>query len=312
MPLPGKHFNNPIMPSLHPILSMLERKMVGLFWPSHGPRLHGLAMVGFVLLSLAFDLQVAIGLIRSGGQHWPTIDAPLAMIAYLICGMAGGLAAVDLALLRRRGLQRLVMLGLGLQLLILVPGVVLTSGLLPDVLVEARAMHNLGLAAFGGALISLLPLLSSNRGQMLDGGDLRPEGTALHRPEDSLWEKITDVGVYVFSGLAGSVLMLLTGLALSSAPASTLAGLLERNPDLGTYLSMTFCNGALCAALGAFAATLRNRKLISETGEKIIMTFPLLLFLLLPLVILPLLWQPLHWLPIAIESLLGNLWATGA
>jgi hypothetical protein len=42
------------------------------------------------------------------------------------------------------------------------------------------------------------------------------------------------------------------------------------------------------------------------------MTLPLLLFLLLPLVILQLLWQPLHWLPIVIESLLGNLWATGA
>jgi hypothetical protein len=75
---------------------------------------------------------------------------------------------------------------------------------------------------------------------------------------------------------------------------------------------MTFCNGALCSALGAFAATLRNRKVISETGEKIMMTLPLLLFLLLPLVILPLLWQPLHWLPIVIESLLGILWATGA
>ena len=279
--------------------------MIALFWPTRGPRLHGLAMVGFLLLSLTFDLQVTIGLIRSDGRHWPAIDSPLAIIAYLICGMVGGLAAVDLAMLRRQGLQRLVMLGLGLQLLILVPGVVITSGLLPDILVKARAMNNLGLAAFGGALISLLPLLSANRGKLLDGGDLRPKGTALHRPDDSLWEKLTDLAGYLFSGLAGSLLMLLTGLGLS-APASTLAGLLESNPDLDTYFSMTFCNGALCVALAAFAATLRDRNLISETGEKIMMTFPLLIFLLF-LVILPLLWQPLHWLPIAIESLLTAL-----
>lgn len=265
-----------------------------LFFPASAPRIHGLSMAVFLVLTLVYDAVVMTELVASGGRTWTALTSLSWLLSYLVASVAGGLAGLDLALLRRRGLQRQVMLSLALILLILSPAVVLMNPLLAQEQHRLVAVNGLGCLALISTLLMLLPVIRPDRLQALNGGQRRPDRQALHRRDDAAGEQLSDWLGYLVSGILGAALMLITGIALSSPPA-TFVAVFERHPMLPNYFSMTFINGSLCVALAAFAATLRDRRIISESSEKALMLVPVLLFLIV-LVIIPLLHQQMGWI----------------
>jgi hypothetical protein len=281
-------------------------KLRQLFLPMASSRLHGLSMGGFVLLSLIYDNSVVHQLVSSGGRIWSSIHSLPWLLGYLVMAMAGGLSGLDMALLRRRGLQRHAMLSLALMLVILAPAVVLVNPALSGEFQRLQGLNVLGIAAFASGLVMLMPILSPNRLQVLNGGQRRPNETALHRSDDPIKEKISDLLGYLVSGLMGALLMLITGIALLS-PIHTFEQVFERYPMLPAYLGMTFVNGSMCVALAAFAATLRDRRLISEATEKFLMFAPVFSFLI-SLVVIPLIHPSMDWiLPANRELIMASL-----
>lgn len=265
-----------------------------LFFPASSPRVHGLSMAAFLVLSVVYDLSVIPRLVLSGGKVWTSVTSLPWLLGYLISAMAGGLAGLDLALLRRRGLQRQVMFTLAVMLLIQAPAVVLVNPVLSGQMHRYHSLNALGIAAFASAVLMVLPVVLPNRLQALHGGQRLPSESALHRSDDPLHEQVSDWLGYVLSGVLGAGLMLITGIALNS-PEENFALVFKAYPMLPDYFGMTFINGSLCVALAAFAATLRDRRIISESIEKLLMLVPVLLFFL-GLVLLPLLHPAMAWI----------------
>ena len=262
------------------VLSMTSERLQRfrtLFLPANAPRVHGMSMAFFLLLSLIYDIKVIRGLIVSGGHTWSTITSLPWLLAYLISSMAGGLAGLDLALLRRRGLQRQVMFTLAVMLLIQAPTVALLNPILSGQMHRFHSLNSVGIAAFVSAAMILAPMVMPSRLQALNGGQRNPDSTAVHHSQDKLGEQLSDWMGYVLSGGIGAVLMIVTGIALTS-PVTTFERLFTTYPMLPNFLGMAFVNGSLCVALAAFAATLRDRRIISEPTEKGLMLLPVLLF----------------------------------
>lgn len=265
-----------------------------LFLPVNAPRVHGFSMAAFLVLSLIDNLVVGNQLVRSGGQVWTSVSSLPWLLGYLVSAMGGGLAGLDLALLRRRGLQRQVMLTLALMLLILAPAVVLVNPVLSDAMHRFDSLNALGIASFVSAVVMLLPVVLPNRMAALNGGQRRPDAAALHRSDDTFGEQLSDWLGYVISGVLGAALMLITGIALN-CPEAAFSQVFEAYPMLPHYLGMTFVNGSLCVALAAFAATLRDRRIISEPSEKLLMLLPVVAFLI-GLVVVPLVHPAMDWI----------------
>jgi hypothetical protein len=202
-------------------------------------------------------------------------------------------------------MQRQVMMSLALTLLVLTPAVVLLNPIMATDYNRFQLLNCLGWLALISTVVSLLPFFRSDRLRLLNGGQRKPDMTALHRSTDGLMEKISDFLGYFASGFAGSILMLLTGIALL-CPPERLITVFTQYPQFPGFVATTFVNGSLCASLAAFAATLRDRRVLGEKAERLLMFLPVCMFIVI-LVLLPMA-DFMSWLlPANTQLILGGM-----
>lgn len=84
---------------------------------------------------------------------------------------------------------------------------------------------------------------------------------------------------YIGPSVAGAVLAAITGFALL-APTEAKEAVYEAYGDqFDSFLLLTALNGNLSVLLASFAATLRDRGIVGQAGERVLMAAPVLGFI---------------------------------